>query len=78
MPEKRKVYQYNLHKKGFEFYGKEFMFVIFMESVRLLFYDEEFIVLIFHETIPSLSLGSFRYSAYFKNKTQFHGVEYYQ
>ena len=39
MPEKRKVYQYTLHKKGFEFYGNEFMFVIFMKRV-FLFYDK--------------------------------------
>ena len=33
MLEKRKVYQYTLLKKGFKFYGKEFMFVIFMKRV---------------------------------------------
>ena len=33
MPEKRKVCQYTPHKKGFEFYGKEFMFVIFMKRI---------------------------------------------
>ena len=95
MPENRKVYQYTLPKKGFEFYGKEFMFVIFIKK-GFLFYDK-MLMLVFEEkpffivqlrdycsTLSSkafillllrvycsnlIPFGSFRYSAYFKNKT---------
>ena len=49
MPEKRKVYQYALHKKDFEFYGKEFMFVIFMKrvfySTMLVFVEKPFFIM---------------------------------
>ena len=58
MPEKRKVYQYTSHKKGFEFYDKMLMLVFedkpfFDDATKeLLFYS--FIESVYYSIIKSL------------------------
>ena len=78
MPEKRKLYQYTFHKKGFEFYGKEFCVCNFHEKGLLfcgkmlmpVFEEKPFFIVQLRDYCSTLSWKAFiilRLRVYFSN-----------